>query len=54
MTRVVRVHRLGGPEELRIDDIELHAPGRGRSAAAGRGHRAQPRRSDVSVRQLSR
>ncbi|QAY76444.1 zinc-dependent alcohol dehydrogenase family protein [Sphingosinicella sp. BN140058] len=27
MTRVVRVHALGGPEELRIDDVELPPPG---------------------------
>lgn len=29
MTRVVRFHRHGGPEVLRIDDIDLEAPGEG-------------------------
>jgi NADPH:quinone reductase len=29
MTRAVRIHRTGGPEELRLDDVELPAPGPG-------------------------
>ena len=27
--KVVRVHRHGGPEELRIEDLEIRAPGPG-------------------------
>ncbi len=29
MTRVVRFHRLGGPEVLQFDDLTVGAPGRG-------------------------
>ena len=29
MSKVVRFHRHGGPEELRIEDLEVGAPGAG-------------------------
>ena len=29
MTRAIRFHAIGGPEQLRIEDIEIGAPGPG-------------------------
>ena len=29
MARVVRLHKVGGPEVLRVDEVEVPAPGKG-------------------------
>ena len=43
MARVVRFHRLGGPEVLEIEELDVGRPEAGEMARAYRGDRPQPR-----------
>lgn len=48
MSKIVRFHRLGGPEVLQIDDIEVREPGAG-GPYQGKGFRLEPRRGHVPL-----
>ena len=49
MARVVRFHRLGGPEVLQIDTLDVPRPGAGGSPDRGQGPGTEPGRIDVPL-----
>jgi len=59
MSRVIRFHRIGGPDVLQIDTVDVPAPGPGevqlhvKAAANTRSSRAFPRRSATKRRAWS-
>ena len=50
MARVVRFHKVGGPEVLRIEEVEVPPPGKGEVQISSQGAGAEPRRVDVPQR----
>ena len=53
MPRAIRIHETGGPEVMRLEDVDVRAPARGRGAGAAHRHRAQLHRRLRSHRAVS-
>ena len=53
MPRAIRIHETGGPEVMRLEEVDVRAPARGRGAGPAHGHRPQLHRRLRSHRAVS-